>query len=63
MACQEVLNTVNVKKTKTLNYWELVGLDLQDIQETMRKDTTDTVKITKHIARYSIPLYSGLDPY
>jgi hypothetical protein len=57
------LNTINVKKTKTLDYWELVDLDLRDIWETARKDTTDAVEIAKRVARYSIPLYSRLDLY
>ncbi|KAJ7881611.1 hypothetical protein B0H14DRAFT_2565835 [Mycena olivaceomarginata] len=48
---KKVLNTVNIKKTKPLGYWELVDLDLQDIRETARKDTTDDVEIVKHVAR------------
>ncbi|KAJ7797451.1 hypothetical protein B0H14DRAFT_3493725 [Mycena olivaceomarginata] len=48
---KKVLNTVNVKKTKTLDYWELVDLHLRDIRETARKDTTDAVEIAKRVAR------------
>ncbi|KAJ7367151.1 hypothetical protein DFH08DRAFT_797983 [Mycena albidolilacea] len=48
---KKVLNTVNVKKTKTLDYWELVDLDLRDIREAARKDTTDAVEIAKRVAR------------
>ncbi|KAJ7808636.1 hypothetical protein B0H14DRAFT_3482142 [Mycena olivaceomarginata] len=48
---KKVLNTVNVKKTKTLDYWELVDLDLRDIRETARKDTTDAVEMAKHVTR------------